>query len=132
MALLSDIDWLIILIAGAFLLFGQQNGEMLRTLGRWYGRAMRLKQDLLSEFSRAADLPPPGPGGSLTIRGALLGVDVSPTSPSRGVPAAVARPVPAPVATPPTDPWQPWTGSYPTPTWSMTVPVVPHESEVTR
>jgi len=132
MALLSDIDWIIILIAGAFLLFGQQNGEMLRTLGRWYGRAMRLKQDLLSEFSRAADLPPPGPGGSLTIRGALLGADVSPSSPSRGVPAAVARLPPVPVPTPAVEGWPPWTGGYPTPTWSMTVPVVPAESEVSR
>jgi hypothetical protein len=134
-ALLSDIDWLILLVAAAFLLFGNQNTELLRTLGRWYGRAGRLKQELLSEFTRAADLPPPGPGAPLSIRGALLGLDGpnDGSAPVRGVPAAVARPAPAP-PTPhePAPGWPPWSGGYPTATWSMTVPIVPSESEVAR
>jgi hypothetical protein len=127
-ALLSDIDWIILLVAAAFLLFGPHNGELLRTLGRWYGRAMCLKQDLLSEFTRAADLP--APGGNLSIRGALLGVDL-PSGEVRGVPAAVARPSVAPAYASP-EGGAPWMGGYPTPTWSMTVPVLPSETEVTR
>lgn len=130
MALLSDIDWMILLVAAAFLLLGPQNGELLRTLGRWYGRAARLKQDLLSEFSRAADLPPSG--GSLTIRGALLGIDAPSTGELRGVPAAVPRLVTAAVPAPLAPAAQPWTGGYPVPTWSMTMPVVPDEREVSR
>jgi len=131
MALLSDVDWTIILVVAAFLLFGPQNAEHLRTLGRWYGRAMRLKQDLLSEFARATDLPAPGNG--LSIRGALLGGD-EPAA-LRGVPAAVARPPPAMEArattlTMPTSP--PWTGGYPVATWTPTVPAVPFENEVGR
>lgn len=129
MALFSDIDWGIILVAAAFLLFGQQNGETLRTLGRWYGRAGRLKQELLAEFSRAADLP--ASGAPLTIRGALLGLESAPSA-ARGVPVAVPRPVPPPAPSPSSPPWQPWTGGYPTPTWSTTVAAVPPEEEVPR
>ena len=71
MALFSDIDWVIVVAVVAFLLFGKGNTEVLRTMGRWYGRAGRLKQDLLSEFTRAADLPMPGTAGpGLVPRGA--------------------------------------------------------------
>jgi hypothetical protein len=131
-ALFSDMDWVIIAAVAAFLLFGKENGEILRTLGRWYGRAGRLKQDLLAEFTTAADLPLPGPGGAgLTIRGALLGLDPAPVQ-SSGIPAAVstAPATPSPISPAPGP--SPWTGGYPTPTWSMTVPVVPSELEVTR
>lgn len=129
MALFSDIDWTILLIAGAFLLMGQRNGEMLRTLGRWYGRAGRMKQELLAEFTRAADLPPTAPGAGLTIRGALLGLD-PPTSATRGVPAAVARPAPTPPVLLPVGP--PWAIGHPTPTWSLTVPALPPDEEGPR
>ncbi len=131
MALFSDVDWVILLVAAAFLLFGQKNGEMLRTLGRWYGRAGRLKQDLLSEFTRAADLPAAAPGSGLTIRGALLGLD-PPASATRGVPAAVPRPPPPPIPAVPAPTWDPWAGGIPTPTWSTTVPVVPRDEELAR
>jgi len=129
-ALFSDIDWIIIVGVAVFLLFGRENGQMLRTLGRWYGRATRLKQELLSEFTRAADLPPTAPGQALSIRGALLGLDPPPTHVS-GIPTAVrtvpGRPVPtAPPAS------APWTGGTPVPTWTMTAPVLLTESEVTR
>lgn len=129
MALFSDIDWVVLLAAAVFLFFGKDNGQLLRTLGRWYGRAGRLKQELLSEFSKAAEIPMP-PGGQRSIRGALLGLEPTPTQVS-GIPAAVTAP-PA-VTTRAVEPaWGPWTGGYPTPTWSMTVPAVPSEREAVR
>jgi hypothetical protein len=129
MALFSDIDWLILLAAAAFLLLGEKNGEFLRQLGRWYARAGRLKQELLTEFTKAAELPTPV-GGQLSIRGALLGLDPTPTQAS-GIPAAVARP--PVVAVRPIEPtWGPWTGGYPMPTWSVTVPAVPGEVDPYR
>ena len=124
MALFSDIDWLIIVAVAAFLLLGRGNTEALRTLGRLYGRAGRLKQELLAEFTKAADLPTPGPGQALSIRGALLGLDPTPTQAS-GIPAVVTTPPVGP--SPPFQPSNPWTGSYPVPTWSMTVPAVPEQ-----
>ena len=52
MTLFSDVDWAILLIAGGFLLLGKDSRGLLRTLGRYYGRAMRLKQELLAEFEK--------------------------------------------------------------------------------
>ncbi len=130
MALFSDVDWLIIGAAALFLLLGKDSGQLLRTLGRWYGRAGRLKQELLGEFAKAADLPLPPPGTPLTVRGALLGLEPIPTQ-SRGIPAAVRVPPavpPAPPIPPPVpSPVSPWTGGVPVPTWTMTMPVVPNE-----
>jgi hypothetical protein len=131
MALFSDLDWVIVLAVAVFLLFGQGNTQALRSLGRWYGRVVRLKQDLLAEFTRAADLPSPGAPGSLSIRGTLLGLD-SPALSARGIPAAVTRPPVLATAPPPPGNPVPWTGGYPTPTWSMTVPVSAESIEVTR
>ena len=133
MAFLSDVDWVIIVAVGVFLLFGKDSGQTLRTLGRWYGRAGKLKQELMSEFTKAADLPPPVPGTPLSLRGALLGLDSSPL-PQSGIPTAVRTPPvvpPAPVPTPPAPP-TPWTGGAPVVTWTMTMPVVPDETEVLR
>lgn len=126
MALFSEIDWVILLAAAAFLLLGKENGQLLRTVGRWYGRAGKLKQELLSEFTRAAEIPAP-PGGPLSIRGALLGLDPTPTRVS-GIPVAVTTP-PAVLARAIEPTWVPWTGGYPTATWSTTVPAVLPESE---
>ncbi len=127
MALFSDIDWIIIVAVAVFLLFGRGNAEALRTLGRWYGRAGRLKQDLLAEFTQAADLPPPAPGQPLSIRGALLGLD-APETIRRSVPPAVRAP-PATTPVPMPGLVNPWTGGLPVPTWSTTVPVLPREVE---
>jgi hypothetical protein len=91
MALLSDIDWLIILAVGGFLLIGKGDPQLLRTLGRWYAKAMSVKQQLLSEVTRAAELPTPAPGQPTSIRSALLGLDVDQAQRSQ-VPIAVARP----------------------------------------
>lgn len=118
MALFSDIDWIILLSVGAFLLFGRNNAAVLRTLGRWYGRALRLKEELWSEVARAAELPAPlGPSGS--VRASLLGLDAGPAG-GRGIPAAVARIPPAPPASPPPPPGWPWTGGSPVSTWATT------------
>ncbi|HTW39674.1 MAG TPA: hypothetical protein VMF04_02295 [Thermoplasmata archaeon] len=129
MALFSDLDWVILLGAAAFLFLGRDNGQLLRTVGRWYARAGKLKQELLAEFTKAAEIPMPV-NGALSIRGALLGLDPTPTQ-SSGIPAAVTTaPGPAPRAVEPA--WIPWTGSYPMPTWSMTLPAVVDEREVRR
>jgi hypothetical protein len=130
MALFSDIDWVIIVAVAVFLLFGRGNTEILRTLGRWYGRAGRLKQDLLSEFTRAADLPAPAAPGQMSFRGALLGLEPTVTHVS-GIPATVTTPPGLSTPPPPPSPF-PWTGGYPTPTWSMTIPSSADPSEVTR
>ncbi len=130
MALLSDIDWIIVLGVALFLLFGRDSAQTLRTFGRWYGRAGRLKQELLTEFSRAVDLPLPPSGAPLSVRGALLGLEPVPTQTS-GIPAAVRTPPVAPVP-PVTIPSNPWTGGAPVPTWTMTTPVYLAERDGTR
>ena len=118
MGLFSDLDWLIILGVGAFLLFGHDGGTTVRQLGRWYGRAMRLKQELLSEFARAAELPMPAGGSAGSLRAALLGVEASDVA-RIGVPAAVRTP-PAPPAAPTPPLPLPWTGGNPVTSWSTT------------
>jgi hypothetical protein len=126
MALFSDLDWVIIAAVAVFLLFGKENGQMLRTLGRWYARAMNLKQELLGELTKAADLPI-AQGPQLSIRGTLLGLD-SPVTHVSGIPTAV-REAPTVPYTPTYEPSFPWTGGYPVPMWSTTVPSVPSDGE---
>lgn len=130
MALLSDIDWIILVAVALFLLLGKDTGQTLRTLGRWYGRAGRIKQELLTEFTRAADLPSPSPGAPLSLRGALLGLDPVPTQTS-GIPAAVRTPpaLPPTLPSPPPPPPTPWTGGEPVVTWTMTPPVLLRDTE---
>lgn len=125
MALLSDIDWLIILAVGGYLLFGRGNPQAMRTLGRWYGRASRLKQELLGEVARAADLPLPTGQNPGSLRAALLGMGSVPRGP-RGIPVAVrsAPPVPAPAAPQPADPAAPWSGGTLVTGWSSSVPSI--------
>src|SRR5208282_3347041 len=121
MGLFSDLDWLIIAAVAVFLLFGQGNRDALRTLGRWYGRANRLKQELLTEFSKAADLPTSGGGTPVSLRSTLLGMDPA-VGRASGIPAAVCLPPVAPLA-PVSAPDAPWTGGQPVPTWSTTASV---------
>lgn len=89
MALLSDVDWIILLGVAAILLFGRENTELLRTLGRWYGRAIHLKQELLSEVTRAVEIPAPLPDRPISVRSTLLGWETEPVDRSH-VPLAVA------------------------------------------
>jgi len=129
MALFSDVDWVIIAAVAAFLLLGKENGQTLRTIGRWYGRALQLKQELLGELTKAAEIPLT-PGQPLSIRGAILGLE--PTSGRvSGIPAAVRVP-PAVPYTPSYEPTFPWTGGYPVPTWSMTVAPPSYDPEAVR
>jgi hypothetical protein len=129
MALFSDIDWMIIVAVAAFLLLGKENGQTIRAIGRWYGRAVTMKQELLGEFAKATDLPV-ATGPQLSIRGTLLGID-PPAARTSGIPAAVRVPPSAPF-TPTYEPALPWTGGYPVPTWTTTAPRDPSESEVAR
>jgi len=118
MALFSDIDWLILLGVGAFLLFGRDGGATVRQLGRWYGRALKLKQELVSEVARAADLPLPAGATVGSLRAALLGLE-APAAPVVGIPAAVRRPDPVP-ALPAFPVPLPSTGGQPVTSWSVT------------
>ena len=120
MALFSDIDWVILLGVAAFLLLGRENATILRTLGRYYGRAMRLKQELLSEFTQAAELPPPTAARPLSLRQTLLGDEIL-GSPGSGIPIAVTTP-PVAVARPSVEPF-PSTGPFAPGVWSIAVPV---------
>ena len=61
---------------------------MVRQAGRLYGRFTRLKSELLSEFTRAAEIPPPVPGAPTSIRQSLLNWEPSPGR-TIGIPAAV-------------------------------------------
>ncbi|HTT35186.1 MAG TPA: hypothetical protein VMH78_04895 [Thermoplasmata archaeon] len=72
MALFSDLDWIILLGVGAFLLLGKENAAVLRQFGRYYGRIARLKAELVADLHRAADLPPPVPGQPATLRSTLM------------------------------------------------------------
>jgi len=117
MGFLSDIDWMIIAVVAVFLLFGRGSGDAARTIGRWYGRALRLKQELVAEVTRAADLPP-GSGANVTsLRAALLGPDVVGLPAGSHVPLHVrSPPAVAPAAVPPS---VPWTGGEPVTVWSV-------------
>ncbi|MCI4331718.1 MAG: hypothetical protein L3K19_07745 [Thermoplasmata archaeon] len=122
MALFSDIDWVILLGVVGFFLLGQGNGAMLRTIGRYYGRAMRLKADLLAEFTQAAEIPTAPGGKPLTIRQALLGFDEF-GQPTPTFPAAVtAAPVLSQAGVP-----RVLSGQVGPETWSIAVPTIPVE-----
>ncbi|MFZ0830276.1 MAG: hypothetical protein WCB18_08365 [Thermoplasmata archaeon] len=75
MALFSDIDWVIILAVGGFLLLGKGDPQLLRTVGRWYAKAMHLKQELLSEVTREAGIPAGSLARPVSIRNTLLGLE---------------------------------------------------------
>lgn len=80
---------------GAFLLLGKENGAVLRQIGKYYGRLTRLKQELLADFSKAADLPAPVPGRPFTIRSALVqAVDPGPSRASHVPVAVTTAPIP--------------------------------------
>ncbi|MGC2035543.1 MAG: hypothetical protein WA761_08900, partial [Thermoplasmata archaeon] len=67
-----------------------------RRIGRYYGRAMRLKQELLAELTKEADLPFGANGRGISLRGVLLGDEPAPAGSSAHVPIAVAQPFPSP------------------------------------
>jgi hypothetical protein len=80
------------------ILLGPQGKDTLRTLGRWYGRAMHLKDDLLGQLGASAGLPAAAlTGGRPNLRGFLLGTEGAGLSgPAPAIPAPVSA---APAAT---------------------------------
>ncbi|MGB6500883.1 MAG: hypothetical protein WBG19_05750 [Thermoplasmata archaeon] len=118
MGLFSDVDWVIIVAVAAFLLFGRENAQFVRTLGKWYARAVRLKQEMLSEVSKAADFPI-GAMNPPSVRAALLGLDAEPPR-WEAVPVAVAVAHASAVPNVPSAPGDPWTGGSPILSWSVT------------
>ncbi len=131
MSLFSDVDWVILLGVGVFLLFGSRNVEIMRTFGRWYGRMIHLKQQLLSEVTKAADLPPALAGQPHSLRATLFGVDGTTTHVS-GIPAVVTHPpgIPYRPALPSDIPWV--AAGSAVPTWSISLPSVALDPEGPR
>jgi hypothetical protein len=60
-------------------------------VGRFYGRMMRIKSELLGEFAKMADLPAPVPGRMVSIRQSLLNWEPG-NGQHVGVPVAVTTP----------------------------------------
>jgi len=133
MALFSDIDWVIIAGVGVLLLFGSKNGAgVMRTVGRYYARMMSMKQQMIGEVTKAAEIPAPQPGRPTSLRAAFLGVDSTSTGSVSGIPAVVTNPPAAPYR-PTYQPEVPWNGpGIPTPTWSVVLPPVGNELEGNR
>jgi hypothetical protein len=114
MALFSDVDWIIVLTVGAFVLFGREGRVALRQLGRFYARAMRLKDELLREVTDEAGLGFP-PGAPRSLRGLLTAETAPPPGYRPGVPAAVSvAPSPAALGPSATSPG----------TWSVAIPAL--------
>lgn len=115
MSLFSDVDWAILLLAGGLLLLGGGQGrEVFRTIGRLYGKFLRLQQELLFELQSSAstvlEQPKPlGPHGApppvdpLAIAaaaaavapGAILPVVAAPSKSAPGAPSPIGGPVPS-------------------------------------
>ncbi len=93
MSLFSDMDWIILLGIGALVLFGDGGTQAVRTLGRWYGRAVRMKRQMLAEVAEAAEIPVPVAGQPTSLRAMLLGDDSSVSAPVRNMAVAVAGPL---------------------------------------
>jgi len=122
MSLFSNLDWVILLAVGAFLLLGKENGAFLRQIGRYYGRLARLKTELLSDFAKAADLPAPTSGRPLSLRTAFVAMSDPAPGRTGGIPVAVSVP---PQRFLPTGSFTPSTvGAVGVETWSVAIPAV--------
>ena len=97
MALFSDFDWVILAAVGAFLLMGRGAGDVMRAMGRYYGRAIRLKNELLAEVTKSAGLPGGSSLRSSSIRQVLLGEDVVRAGPAQAPLAVTLAPTLPPV-----------------------------------
>jgi hypothetical protein len=93
MALFSELDWLVFLAVAAVFLLGRDGGTLLRQVGRWYGRAVRLKRELMIELTRSAGLPEASGAGPTSLRALFL-------APS-GTAASESDPEASPAASPP-------------------------------
>jgi len=74
MSLFSDLDWVILAVAAAFLFFGPKGQEFARQIGRWYGRIGKLKDEILSEVAGSAGIERTSAGVQGSIRSVLLGI----------------------------------------------------------
>jgi Sec-independent protein translocase protein TatA len=93
MSIFSDMDWIILLGVGALILFGNGGTQAVRTLGRWYGRAIRMKRQMLAEVAEAADIPVPLEGQPTSLRSMILGEEPGLAAPVRNMAVAVAGPL---------------------------------------
>jgi hypothetical protein len=57
MSLFSDVDWTILLVVGAFLLLGDKGKDVFRTLGRLYGKFMRMREQFHLQVQAAVMEP---------------------------------------------------------------------------
>jgi len=88
-ALFSDVDWVIIAVVAAFLFLGPQGQPLVRQMGRWYGRLLQFKGELMREVTASAGIESATPtASSSSIREALFGSGI----PDRGDPAPVILP----------------------------------------
>ncbi|MCI4345650.1 MAG: hypothetical protein L3K07_02695 [Thermoplasmata archaeon] len=94
MALFSEVDWVLLLGVAVLLLLGPEGKNTMRTLGRWYGRAMHLKDELLGQLGATAGLPASALTSRPNVRAFLLGTEGS------GL-GASAPAIPAPVSAAP-------------------------------
>ena len=88
MALFSDVDWVIIAIVAAFLFLGPQGGPFVRQLGRWYGRMLQLKAELMSEVTSATAIADVAPRSTGSVGATLFGLD----EPTETAPGPVSLP----------------------------------------
>jgi hypothetical protein len=94
-SLFSDIDWIVILGVGAFLLLGNQGAPFVRQLGRLYARALKLKSEMLNEVTTSAGLPAGALSSSASVRSRLLGLDDPTIAPATAsFPGIVTRAAP--------------------------------------
>lgn len=129
MALFSDIDWAILAAVAGFFVLGKDGGTIVRQAGRMYGRLTRLKSELLSEFTRAADLPAPTPGVPMSIRQSLLDWNPSGGRVS-GIPIAVTTPPAALARMETASPG--YAGGFGPCTWSVSYPMSMGDAGVDR
>ena len=76
MALFSDVDWVIIAVVAAFLLLGKDSAGTVRMFGRWYGRFLQLKNELMREVTSSMAIDN-APGSPRSLRASLLGPELS-------------------------------------------------------
>jgi hypothetical protein len=74
-ALFSDVDWVIIAVVAAIMFLGPQGRPFVRQMGRWYGRLLQFKNELMSEVGASAGLGDEYRPTPRSIRSAWLGTE---------------------------------------------------------
>jgi len=73
MALFSDVDWVIIAAVAVVLFLGPQGQPFVRQMGRWYGRLLRLKAEIMSDVTSSLGTTTGVSPPDTSIRAAILG-----------------------------------------------------------